>query len=170
MLEAVGEQLHATASLQPAKIPLSIYRRLRYWNTESSRILRACKPYRTWVVIIGSDGCPVISGLATARVNSIFLIIDKLAKRKAQSLRVMPCHYGSQDSSVHIVTGLLHGRSGVRFPAETKDFFFLSKRSRATLGCIPLNAGRGSSPGARRPERKVEIWPPSSARLKNAWS
>jgi len=97
---------------------------------------------------------PVISGLATTRVNKIFLIIDKLTERKAQSLRVMPCHYGSQDSSVHIVTGLLHGGSGVRFPAETKDFLF-SKRSRATLGPIPLNAWRSSSPGEKQPEQEV---------------
>jgi hypothetical protein len=45
----------------------------------------------------------------------------------------MRCHYRSQDSSVHMVTGLLLGRSGVTSQAEAKDFSFLQTVQRDSM-------------------------------------
>jgi hypothetical protein len=73
---------------------------------------------------------------------------------------------------VDIATRLRAGRSGVRIPAEVRDFSFLQNLPYLLWGLVSLvfNGYQGSFPGVKRPGREVNHSPPSSAEVKNEWS
>jgi hypothetical protein len=64
------------------------------------------------------------------------VFLDKLLV--PQQVNKFPAFYRTRDSSVIIMTRLWAGRSGVRFPVQTKDFLF-SKTSKLALGPTHLN-------------------------------
>jgi hypothetical protein len=70
-----------------------------------------------------------------------------------------------------MVTTLRDGGSGIRIPAEERDFFFL-KTSRLALGpTTSYSVGTwGSLPWTERPGRELDYSLPCRAQVKNEWS
>jgi hypothetical protein len=90
------------------------------------------------------------------------------------NLRFFPVLVKSHDSSVGIALGYgLDDRgSRVRLPAGA-GYFSLHHRIQNGSGAHPASypmGTRGFSLGVKRPERKADHSPPSSAEVKNAWS
>jgi hypothetical protein len=88
--------------------------------------------------------------------------------------KILPKFLKSRDSSVGIALGcgLDYRGSTVRFPAGTGNFS-LHRRVQNGSGAHPASyptLTRGSFPGGRAAGHEADHSPPSSAKVKNAWS
>jgi hypothetical protein len=78
--------------------------------------------------------------------------------------------FGSQGSSVSIVTRLWAGRSEVQFPIRARDFTPL-KNAQTSSGANPAFSSVGTVvlSGIKQPGQEVDHPPSSSAKVKNGW-